>query len=172
MWASMNVGATSEEEYGNYYAWGETETKETYDSSTYSLSGVSIDDFSGETTYDAATANWGTSWRTPTQKEINELVTGCSWKWSTVQDEDGNDVYGYYVTGNGNSIFLPAAGNGSSLTTVGKYGYYWSSTHYSTGTSYAYALYFTSNSSSKNAAGNFRRYNGYPVRAVCDKVDE
>ena len=106
MWATCNIGADSPEDYGNYYAWGETETKDTYTSSNSVTYGVSMSDFSGSAYSDAATANWGSTWRMPTSSEIDELISDCTWTWTTL-----NDVNGYEVTGtNGNSIFLPAAG--------------------------------------------------------------
>ena len=135
-WATYNVGATSPEEYGDYFAWGGTSTKETYDSGncpTYGLSKSELqsqgytDSYGNLTSqYDAATANWGGNWRMPTYAELSELNTQCTWEWINT-----NDFKGYKVTGpNGNSIFLPAAGYrlGSSLYHAGSRGYYWSST--------------------------------------------
>ena len=151
-WATFNVGATKPEEYGDYFAWGETEPKELYDESTYS-----------ETEEDAATANWGSEWRMPTQAEQDELRTECSWTWMTK-----NDVNGYKVVGpNGNSIFLPAAGycSGSSLYNVGHKGFYWASSLYTGNTSYAYYLSFTYNDVSRYS--NDRCY-GQSVRPVYD----
>ena len=134
-WATCNVGATSLEEYGNYFAWGETSTKINYFTSncpTYGLSTSELQsqgyiDNEGNLTaqYDAATANWGGTWRMPTYDELNELNTQCTWEWINT-----NDFKGYKVTGpNGNSIFLPAAGcrDGSSLKYAGGDGCYWSS---------------------------------------------
>ena len=94
--------------------------------------------------YDAATVNWGGSWRMPTREEQQELIDDCTWIWTTL-----NGVNGYRVVGpNGNSIFLPAAGNrdGSSLNIAGSLGLYWSSTpsvYYDYG---AYGLDFGSSS--------------------------
>ncbi len=125
-WATCNVGATNPEDYGNYYAWGETTTKSTYTSSNSTTYGVSMSDISGNAEYDAARANWGGTWRMPTKAEFSELITNCTWAWTTQ-----NEVNGYKVTGpNGNSIFLPAAGyrDGSSLGYAGSDGFYWSST--------------------------------------------
>ncbi len=150
-WASCNVGAESPEEYGGYYAWGETTTKSDYNSSTsityglstWELESLGIIDADGNLTsaYDAATANWGGSWRMPTKDEQDELRTKCDWAWTTM-----NGVNGYQVTGpNGNSLFLPAAGYrlGTSLSNAGSDGYYWSATP--AGNSYsAYFLYFDS----------------------------
>ena len=135
-WATCNVGASSPEDYGNYYAWGETTTKSNYSSSnsaTYVLTISQLQsqgyiDGSGNLTpsHDAATANCGGSWRMPTKEEQQELIDNCTWTWTTQ-----NDVKGYKVTGpNSNHIFLPAAGLRyvSSLLSAGEDGSYWSST--------------------------------------------
>ena len=134
-WATCNVGASTPEEYGNYYAWGETTTKAEYvveNSLTYGL-GISklasqgyIDSEGNLTSsHDAATANWGEGWRMPTYDEMEELTEDCLWTWA-VQ----NGVTGYYVTGpSGKNIFLPAAGNrDESSSDIGTNGYYLIST--------------------------------------------
>lgn len=149
-WASCNVGAESPEEYGDHFAWGETTTKSSYTESTSVTYGLSIEelesrgiiDANGNLTaaYDAATANWGGSWRMPTLDEIGELLNQCTWEWTTQ-----NGVYGQLVTGpNGNSIFLPAAGYryGTSLGNEGSCGYCWSATR--NGSSGSFNLGFTS----------------------------
>ena len=135
-WATCNVGANSPEEYGDYFAWGETATKSEYisdNSSTYGLTYSQLQsqgyiDGEGNLTpsHDAATANWGGSWRMPTKDEMMELIDFCEWEWAQVNGVVGNKVTGV----NGNSIFLPRAGiyNGSSLNFVGELGLYWSST--------------------------------------------
>lgn len=172
-WACCNVGASVPEGYGNYYAWGETATKSSYysdNSTTYGLSyselqsrGIIGSDGNLTASYDAATANWGGSWRMPTHDEIKELVNNCTWKWTTY-----NGVNGRLVTGpNGNSIFLPAAGYrfGTDLYNAGSSGYYWSATPLSD-SYYAYYLYFYS--------GNYDwdyydyRYYGHAVRPVSE----
>ncbi len=125
-WATCNVGAATPEEYGNYYAWGETEPKETYDWATYkwcngrykTLTKYSTDSDYGtvdnkivlELADDAARANWGGAWRMPTDAEWTELRENCEWTW--IDDYNGTGVAGLIVTSNinGNSIFLPAAG--------------------------------------------------------------
>ena len=127
-WATCNVGANKPEEYGDYFAWGETKTKEVYDTITSLTYRKKLGDFSGVERYDAATANWGGSWRMPTKAEFKELIACCKWTRTSI---GGNA--GCLVTGkNGNSIFLPAAGylKGQSKAKNGKggYGYYWSST--------------------------------------------
>ena len=157
-WATCNVGATSPEEYGGYYAWGETEEKSNYDWSTYKWrngSYGSMTKYYTDGSYgtvdnktvldpedDVARVKWGGSWRMPTKAEQDELRDNCTWTW-TIQ----NGVNGYKVTGpNGNSIFLPAAGYrlGTNLYDSGSYGYYWSSSLGSSYSSDAYYLYFYS----------------------------
>ena len=120
-------------------------------------------DISGNPQYDAATANWGGTWRMPTQSEHQELLSNCTWEWTTL-----NDVYGYKVTGpNGNYIFLPAAGYryGSSSRYVGSYGRYWSSTPFVEGDSDACYLLFRSGF---HNLGCEERYYGRSVRPVSE----
>ena len=124
-WATCNVGASSPSDYGDYFAWGETSPKYSYTRENSVTYKKNIGDIAGNARYDAARANWGSSWRLPTDSECQELVDKCTWTWTT---QGGHE--GYKVTGrNGNSIFLPAAGwrNGSSLDNAGEYGRYWSS---------------------------------------------
>ena len=161
-WATCNVGANKPEEYGNYYAWGEIKTKDTYTERNSRTLDKTMKDISGNPEYDAATANWGGSWRMPTFNELEELRIKCSWTRITQ-----NGVKGYKVTSkkNGNSIFLPAAGLriGSSLYSAGSDGYYWSSSpnNYFN----AYCLYFNSSS---HYVSNRNRNLGHTVRPVKD----
>ena len=172
-WATCNVGTSSPEDYGDYFAWGETETKKEYYSSnsvTYGLSiselksqGIIDGDHNLTPSHDAATANWGGSWRMPTNDEMQELVDHCEWEWTTQ-----NGVKGYRVTGpNRNSIFLPAAGYrlGSSLYYAGEYGSYWSSTPNESDSDFAYRLDF--NSGLPNVGSYYRDY-GRSVRPVTE----
>lgn len=143
-WATCNVGAETAEGYGNYYAWGETTTKEIYNWSTYRYcngeeqalnkycydSSYGNDGFTDtlailEANDDAATVNWGTGWRMPTYDDLKELKNQCTITWSTVEGVDGYT----FVGPNGNSIFLPAAGlyDDISINGDGSYGYYWTS---------------------------------------------
>ena len=134
-WATCNVGASKPEEYGGYYAWGETEEKSDYDWSTYKWCRGNRDTitkyglFDNKTVLDprddVAHVKWGGSWRMPTEAEQWELHYDCTWTWTTQ-----NGVKGYKVTGpNGNSIFLPAAGYryGTVVEVRGSRGYCWSS---------------------------------------------
>ena len=172
-WATCNVGADNPEDYGDYFAWGETATKSEYadsNSLTYELSiselqaqGI-IDGNSNLTPqYDAATANWGGTWRMPTRDEQEELLNNCTWEWTTQ-----NGVNGCKVTGtNGNSIFLPAAGyrSGPSRYFSGIRGNYWSSTPYNSNSNYAYELYLYSSGQEMNY---FSRYSGRSVRPISE----
>ena len=142
-WATFNVGATKPEEYGEYFAWGETSPKEEYTwanykhclGSVYSLSKYNSSSTFGrvdnkeflEPEDDAATINWGGSWRMPTIDEMKELSENCGWAITTV-----NGISGYKVTSyeTGNSIFIPGAGykDGSQLqsgTAYSPYTYIW-----------------------------------------------
>jgi len=124
MWRKYNVGANSEYEKGNYYAWDETVTKQKYDITTYKWV-----ELIGETTYytkynetdkltllqpedDAATANLGNNYRTPTEKEWEELLAECTWEVATTTNKNNKTVIDYWkvVGPNGNFIILPSAG--------------------------------------------------------------
>ena len=163
-WADWNVGASSPEGYGDYYAWGETNAKSSYTEDNSSTFGKSKGSIAGNSTYDVASAEWGGSWRMPTKDEFQELMDRCTWTWTTYKGVDG-----YKVTGpNGNSIFLPAAGwrGGTSLYGKGARGYYWSATPYEGGTGYAYGLDFGGDGRGSNWSG---RYDGRSVRPVSEK---
>ncbi len=144
-WAACNVGATKPGECGNYYAWGETIPKTTYDWSTYKWcngSSTTLTKYCTNSDYgtvdnktvlnpedDAATINMGGSWRMPTKEECQELLNECTWVWT--DDYNGTVVAGQIVTSktNGNHIFLPAAGvfNDNDFYYVGLVGDYNSS---------------------------------------------
>ncbi|MBQ9362110.1 MAG: hypothetical protein IJT97_01685 [Bacteroidaceae bacterium] len=178
-WATMNIGASSPEDYGDYFAWGETKPKDTYNWSTYTLckgSSTTMTEYCTSSSYgtvdnktvldledDAARANWGGTWRMPTKAEQDELRTNCTWTWTTQNGKNG-----YKVTSktNGNSIFLPAAGSryGSSLYDAGSYGGYWSSSLLTSTSSSAYYLGFNSSDVDWYYS---TRYDGRSVRAVC-----
>ncbi len=131
-WACCNVGASTPEGYGNYYAWGETQPKSWYSEDSYQYYNGNLDypdcwinigsDIAG-TQYDAATANWGSPWRMPTLTQIEELLNNCTSVWTTQ-----NGVNGRKFTGpNGGTIFLPAAGDrwSDELYGLGSLGDYW-----------------------------------------------
>ena len=181
LWATCNVGANNPEDYGDYFAWGETAPKDYYDWSTYKWcngSGNTLTKYCTNSSYgyngfvdnkteldsedDAATVNWGPSWRTPTTMQQQELYEQCTWTWTT-----RNGVNGYQVTDpNGTTIFLPAAGFYWDIFLYfdGMVGYYWSSTLYSGNPSNAYSLDF--NSSEVYWNDYIDRSSGLAVRAV------
>lgn len=177
LWADRNVGADSPEAYGDYFAWGETEPKRTYKWSTYKWCRWSSDTMTKYCTEssdgtvdnktvldledDAAYVNMGTEWRMPTVDELEELISKCTWTWTSQ-----NGAEGYKVTGpNGKSIFLPAAGycNDSYLYYAGSYGYYWSASLNESKPSNAWGLYFYS---CDYNASYYDRFYGRAVRAV------
>ena len=172
LWATMNVGANSPEEYGDYFAWGETTPKDVYDWSTYKWCMGSFNTLTkycdnsdygyngftdGKTELDpeddAATANWGPEWRMPSIEQIEELMDNCTTEWTT-----RNGVNGRLFTSNinGASLFLPAAD--------GRAGYYWLRTLMSGWPFDACRLYFYSDDMGWYD-GN--RYLGFSVRPVC-----
>ncbi len=178
-WATCNVGATSPEAYGNYYAWGETKTKSDYSWDTYKYGSAytaltkycsnrsyrTVDNLTTlEASDDAAAANWGGAWRMPTDAEWTELREKCTWTWTS--NYNGTGVAGYEVkASNGNSIFLPAAGYRGSdgLNYAGSGGDYWSS---SLDTDYPDSAWDVGFLSDYVYGYNFDRYCGHSVRPV------
>ncbi len=171
-WATCNIGASRPSDYGDYFAWGETKPKPSYNWDNYSdcldntgdtrkiIGKLRIIPDSG---HDAARENWGGSWRMPTVEEIEELCEECEWKWTTL---DGSD--GYKVTGpNGNSIFLPPPGccDGTSSVSKGESGYYWSSMLHPGSSSHACGLGFNSGGHGRDSG---YRYWGQSIRPVTD----
>ena len=182
LWANCNVGASRPEDYGNYFAWGETTAKDTYNWSTYrycngsntTLTKYCYDANNGNNGFtdnlttlqssdDAATANWSNGWRMPTSTEMQELIDNCSFEWTTLSGVNG----GKFTGNNGNSIFFPAGGyyNNSEIRNVG------STCNYNTGslninsTDCVIILAFD-NSSEPDMNGPRRRSYGQLVRPV------
>ena len=181
-WATCNLGAKSPEESGNYFAWGETKPKTTYSDGTYKYYDY---EYAKYTKYnpsdsktlldledDAARANWGGTWRMPSDKEWGELISQCTWEWN-------EEKQGYVITSNqtgytDKSIFLPAAGyqgwgHLSCSTTCGQY---WSTSlgrsisSVDTGERFAYCRCFSW--SNKPWTHAEYRYTGLSIRPVCD----
>lgn len=168
-WATCNLGAVDPSDYGDYYAWGETAPKSSYkkaNSRTYGkdmakLRAKGIVGHTGNLSpdYDAAQVNWGASWRMPTNEEITELFSQCSWTWTA---QDGHN--GHVVTGpNGSSIFIPASGycNNTSPSTVGECRVYWSSTPSEDNDRYAFNL-------GNIGVNRGLRFHGFPIRPVTE----
>ncbi len=178
-WASFNIGASSPEEYGSFYAWGETEPKDSYDWSTYKFStnsSASFSKYNTDSSYgtvdnktvldpedDVAHVKLGGKWRMPTEAEWQALRDKCTWTWI-----NQNGVNGRLVTApNGNSIFLPAAGkyNGKYHQFVGE-GYYWSSSLCTGNGGPGAAWYMGFDSSEAGRCTIIYRYNGCTIRPV------
>jgi len=183
MWASCNVGAERPEEYGVFFAWGETQPKTSFDWSNYKYSDntgrltkyCSIDycgyqGFTDDLTVlqsedDAAMANWGHGWMMPTAEQWNELLDYTSDTWTELHGVNGK----LFTAMNGNSIFIPAAGQ-PSITNNGIYGegncgYYWSSSLY-TELPYSAINYTFSSGTSTVSHYGVGRYGGFSVRPV------
>ena len=178
LWATCNVGATKPEEYGDYFAWGETEPKQVFDWSNYKWCNGTTDTFTKycdnayygsvdnkmelEPEDDAAYMNWGPEWRMPNLNQIGELCNNCSIQWTM-----RNDVNGWLFTGpNENTLFLPATGYrwNSSLITGGSRGYFWSISLLSVIPDSALAMVLFSDGVNMNNS-NYRSI-GMTVRAV------
>lgn len=178
-WATMNVGATKPEEYGDYFAWGETSTKSDYKWSTYfdtSDGGSSFTKYAIDKKTvldledDAARKNWGGSWRMPTDAEWEWLSDNCTWTWTADYNSTGaaGQIGTSKISGfESNSIFLPAAGyrEGTSLVNAGSNGSYWTSSLITSYSPNAGHVYFNSEGVYWNGAN---RYSGYSVRPVSD----
>ena len=184
LWATCNVGANTPEDYGDYFAWGETRPKDFYDWSTYKYCYDGDDHqltkycsnssygYNGFRDYlntllpedDAATTNWGTDWRMPTSWEWQELYQNTTCTWITQNGVNGR----LFIASNGNSLFLPAAGSRyeSSLYLVDYTGRYWSSTLYTQYPSSALYYCFISDPDYNYIPGDGSRCTGRSVRAV------
>ena len=172
-WATCNVGANSPEEYGLYFAWGET-TGYTADDVTSGVRLFTYDEYDKGPTaniytdltleQDAAHVNLGGNWRMPTQAEFQELIDNCN--DTCTDDYNGTGVAGEVFTSkvNNNSIFFPYAGFccDSSVNSIGVNGNIWSASWESN--IKAYYLYFDSYS----FLDKYYRHCGYSVRAVCE----
>lgn len=177
-WATCNVGANSPEEFGYYYAWGETVVKNIYthgNSKYYKKSKSSliqndVIDSRGnlKPAHDPAFLLWGGSWRMPTLEEMNELDELCKWEWTTMKSTSG-----FRVTGpNGNSIFLPATGwynsaSNGSLDCANERSEYWTSTIVEGDTESARCLFFMKPDSHYASTGHsVQRSRGLCIRPV------
>ena len=169
LWACCNVGASQPEDYGNYFAWGETSGKSIYNANTYtyynSYSGfVNIGSDIAGTVYDVARERWGVKWQMPDYTQIHELVDNVraynvTGKWTT-----SRGVYGIELKGaNGGRIFIPASGSrlDGQILSQGSWGYFWSSKYHQG--SYSYFVKFSDNRFDWDVD---TRSKGYPVRPV------
>ena len=178
-WGSFNLGATKPEEYGYYYAWGETEPKDDYGWSTYKFGTSESGPFSKYNTVDnktvletgpegddVASKLLGGKWRMPTREEVNAIKDQCAW---TIEDLDNGQKVQKATGPNGKSLYFPYAGNrgdGNSLYNAGSYGYYWSSSlDASLPNKSCYLVFGLGNI----ATIDFYRCYGLSVRPVCEE---
>ena len=167
-WCCCNVGASTPEGYGGYYAWGETSEKSVYTCRTYAYFNdntgwVDIGSDIAGTQYDVAHVRMGASWCMPSHEQQMELIDNCSRQWT-----QQNGVYGILVTGpSSGHIFLPAAGKRweDLLEGVGFWGYYWSG---SSANNYglSYFLFFGSGNDDGYWSSWLGRDYGFSVRPV------
>lgn len=182
-WATCNVGANKPTEYGDYYSWAEVKSKKIYDWKNYAYcegSAKSLSKYCLLPAYgsvdgkkelggadDAATANWGAEWRTPTLAEFSELMKKCQVKWMSNYRQTG--IPGYKVTAkNGNFIFLPAAGfhRLQKVEDAGVRGHYATTTLHEKSNDNAYSVILDA----ARMEGSFDyRYYGMSVRPVTAK---
>ena len=186
LWATCNVGATAPEEYGDYFAWGETQTKEDYSYSTYqycngsynTLTKYCNDGSYGNNGYtdtltlllptdDAATAQWGAGWRMPTYEEWQELLDNTTNTWTTQNGVNGR----LFTAANGASLFLPDAGcRLNSEIFAGSYGFYWSGSLYTGRPDHAWGFSFSSDGTNMNYPGRNTGQSVRPVRSASQDI--
>lgn len=192
-WATMNVGASSPEKYGDYYAWGELQAKDYYGWETYKwmipgrsswtgLNKYTLPDkqtmanwyqggkFVGDNkgvlsaTDDIAYKSWGGAWRMPTEEEWDELRDNCVWVWTNVKGVNGFKVM---TEDNSRYIFLPATGcrkDGFANDGLNRQGMYWSSSLVPYYSDCVYLLNFSQRNIERYF---FSRCYGLTVRPVC-----
>lgn len=122
-WACCNMGASSPEDYGSLFAFGEMEEKEIYDYRTYSLRNVRFQYETIVDRSDVAYVKWGQEWHIPSPDQFNELKDNCTSEWKVVKGVNGRVFKGK----NGNSVFLPAVGKAIAINneSKNKLGNYW-----------------------------------------------
>ena len=165
LWSSVNIGASRPEEFGHYYAWGETEVKSTYNQSSYKYyKNYSYEDIGSDisgTQYDVATVLWGEDWCMPSKQQSEELLNNCTLAWTT---ENGVQGCKFTSKTNGKSIFIPEAGYKRGTNTYKGYAYIMTSTGiYSSSNA---AFYSLGCNGSNNSCETGPVYDGTPVRPV------
>ena len=177
LWATTNVGATLPADYGNYYAWGETEPKGGYYMINYKYWSSKLTKYTTsdklttlEATDDAATVNWGSACRMPTNAEFEELLASCACTKTQLVNSQGESINGCRVadkTDNSRFVFFPCAGfsNADSVYLTNN-GYYWSSMLSTTKSENEKAYYMFIFQSILDETALSTRYYGYTVRPV------
>ena len=175
LWATCNVGATSPEQAGLYFAWGETtgftanqvkNGEHSFSELFYKSSHTASINANLNIRQDAARSYMGGKWRMPTRAEYRELLENCDGVWT--ENYNGTGVKGHILISkvNGKSVFLPTAGYcyGSSVYYVGSFGDVWSASWLSSAR--AWGLWFYSDNQYINYC---HRFYGHPVRGVCKR---
>ena len=185
-WATMNVGANSETDYGLYFAWGETQGYADASTKAFNWSDYKYGTSGNLTKYnttdgktvldledDAARANWGGNWHMPTKEQCDELFNTTYVTNAWVTDYNGSGINGRLFTSviNGNTMFIPAAGGcrGGGVYGVGSFGNVWASALYSESVEDAWNFYFYSGGAGVDGSS---RYYGQSVRGVVGQMDE
>lgn len=189
LWATCNVGASSPEEYGIFFPWGEVDHVESFSWESYKYGEISndkkhllnkyvptdaddygIEGYSDGLTCldkidDVANSQWNSNWRIPTRDEFRELCSNCTLKWITINGHNGYQ----FTADNGNSIFLPAAGHREGdlyYWDENRYGYYWSADVFERKPKDAWGLYFHRGIAD---VAHGARNRGFSIRPVVDR---
>ena len=175
-WATCNVGATSPEQAGLYFAWGETTGytaeqinagERLFNTPTYEAGPANSISADLTLEQDAAHVNMGGNWRMPTKEECKELIDNCTATWT--DDYNGTGVAGHIFTSNvnTNSVFLPAVGLGVTNVTHVGFEYYWSASLHSSNDNAWFIFGHKLENIKESGVRYYRRENGFSVRGVC-----
>lgn len=157
LWATCNIGASTSEQGGDLFAWGETKTKQEFTDDNYEFEAKNVpprSNIAGNPQFDAATKNWGDQWCMPTEKQFSELMNtqNCDWKW-----DENRGGYKIISKKNNKQIFLPAPYN--------NYGAYWTSNSHPDPNYESWAPYVILESWHRSWH-SFERYTGKLIRPV------
>lgn len=166
-WAKFNIGATSETDYGDLFAWGATEPYRLNGTTPIDTTGNYASSYANKIQHDlypnedAATVKWGKGWKMPTKAQFDELLANTTDEWTAINGINGRK----FTASNGNYIFFPAAGhvNGGSLYYRGSYGHYWIRSFLSS--SHAWILSFNSGECGVGPSDRLYGFSVRPVRA-------
>lgn len=161
-WATCNVDATSAEQPGKHYSWGETAAKSSYSAENTKTNNKVTGDIAGDPTYDVATKKWGEGWRMPTEEELRELLRYCDDRYVQKGGRWGRE---FTSVMNNQTIFLPATGSreGSKLQDASGCGLYWTSTPDASNGAHMYTF-----GAALGEPSIAERYYGLAIRPVSD----
>lgn len=205
LWANYNIGAEAPEEKGDFFAWGETEPwalgysglskYKFYDRANSPTSYAMFKKYATDSKYavtpdnkavldpedDAATVNWGSEWRMPTDEEKTAFLANTYHQRVVYRGVDG---YLFTSKTTGNAIFMPCTGDKMSYNSEeGRKTFcgFWTSSLKPSDNQLAFVAQNFTGSGLMPEAGfemdptaeswhlsNYR-WNGLPVRAVCAK---